>query len=720
MAFDRAKFINIFVEEAKEHITKITEGLSTLEKDPSDTENLNAIFRTAHTIKGSARMLKLAPIGEVAHKIEDILDAIKNSEIVVTRQIVSALYKGIDTISELVECAGAGQDISSSGTDVCALLEELLNMPEDSVDLVEKTPEHEQDTHTQAYQPVKAAETLRINADKLDTLIKLMGEIVTHQRQLKERVTEIKEVMRLSKIHSLKLDALSSEFPQLDSLSSDAAKINLRAKQLAAELTNDGNVQELLNETLQEVALTMRMVPLSTVFDSFGRTIRDASRALGKDINFTVAGGDTELDKKMVEKIADPLIHMIRNSLDHGIEESSVRRAAGKADIGEIALRAFYDSGNVVIDVADDGAGLAIEKIKNKALQRRLFDETALNAMSDAEVFDLIFYPGFSTASIITDVSGRGVGMDVVKKNIVDELKGTISIESKPGLGTRFTMRVPMTLAIMGVIVFETAGLVFALPKSAVVEIVKVPDTELVDVVMSKALRLREELIPVESLTKVLGLPDNGNGKHSEVLILVIKISDDKLGLIIDSIVEEENMVIKPFPKHMKNLQLVSGVTVSGKNEVINLLNVSGVIKAVRQGAGKTRAAVPVAKEHHAIKILVVDDSINTREIEKSILEAYGYEVDIAEDGIEALEKTGKQKYDVVITDVEMPRLDGFALTQTLRKDVNYAATPIIIVTSREKEVDRQRGIAVGADAYIVKGTFEQTTLLETIRSLAG
>ncbi|MBF0518809.1 MAG: response regulator, partial [Nitrospirae bacterium] len=238
--------------------------------------------------------------------------------------------------------------------------------------------------------------------------------------------------------------------------------------------------------------------------------------------------------------------------------------------------------------------------------------------------------------------------------------------------------------------------------------------------VSSRALRLREELITVEPLCKVLGITDGGNGKKSGVLILIVSIGEDKLGLIIDSILDEENMVIKPLPRHMRNMPLVFGVTVSGKNEIINLLNVSGVIKAARQVAGHTRAGIPATTEHNAIKILVVDDSINTREIEKSILEAYGYEVDIAEDGIEALEKTGKQKYDVIITDVEMPRLDGFALTQTLRKDNNYSNTPIIIVTSREKEADRQRGIAVGADAYIVKGTFEQTNLLETIRSLAG
>ncbi|MBF0518810.1 MAG: Hpt domain-containing protein, partial [Nitrospirae bacterium] len=406
MAFDRAKFLSMFVEEAKEHIAKMTEGFSTLDKDPGDIENLNALFRTAHTIKGSARMLKLASIGEVAHKIEDVLEALKNNQIVLTRQVISALYKGVDTISELVESAGAGEDISGSGIEVCTMLEELLNVPEDSVVSEEKAPDPEQAvlTPAKAAQPVKNIETLRINANKLDTLIKLMGEIVTHQSRLKERITEVKALMRLSKAHYLKLNALSAGFPQLDGLSNDVLNINMRIKQLAGELTTDGNVQELLNETLKEVALTMRMVPLSTVFDSLGRTVRDISGTLGKDINFTVEGGETELDKKLVEKVSDPLIHMIRNSLDHGIEESSVRKAAGKPEVGEITLRAFYDSGNVVIEVADDGAGLAAEKLKGKALQRRLFDEAALNAMTDAEAYDLIFYPGISTASIITDV----------------------------------------------------------------------------------------------------------------------------------------------------------------------------------------------------------------------------------------------------------------------------------------------------------------------------
>ncbi|MEO5357983.1 MAG: hybrid sensor histidine kinase/response regulator [Nitrospirae bacterium YQR-1] len=725
MAFDKTKFIKIFVDEAKEHLAKASEGIAILEKDPTDVENLNAIFRIAHTIKGSARMVKLVPIADVAHKLEDVLEALRSNRIEVTRQVISALYAGVDVMSELVESAGLGADISGAGTCVCRVLEQLTGMTEEPGDLQEK-PEIKQQGPTpqlpvKPIAEIKTIETLRINADKLDTLIKLMGEIVTQQIRLKERVSEVKEVVRLSKKHIIKLDAMAENFPEHKGLFHNASQIYSRLKNLAAGLINDGNVQELLNESLQEVALTMRMVPLSTVFDSFGKTIRDMSRALGKDVNFKVEGGQTELDKKLVEKIADPLIHMIRNSLDHGIEESPVRKAAGKPEVGTIALRAYYDSGNVVIEVADDGAGIAIEKLKNKALQRRLFDKSTLNAMSETQVFDLIFYPGLSTAAIITDVSGRGVGMDVVKKNIVDELKGTISVESKPGQGTRFIIRVPMTLAIMGLILVETSGMVFALPKSSVAEIVKVPEAELVNVVHSKALRLREQLIPVERLSGILHLPDSdNNGKKTETLILIVSIADEKFGLVIDSIVDEENMVIKPLPGHMRNLSLVSGVTVSGKNEIISLLNVSGIIKAAREAAGRTKAVKLVHKDKTTIKILVVDDSINTREIEKSILESYGYEVDMAEDGIEALEKTAQNKYDVVITDVEMPHLDGFALTQRLRQDDRYVHTPVIIVTSREKEEDKRRGIAAGADAYIIKGTFEQTNLLNTIRSLVG
>ncbi len=751
MALDMAKFMARFVEEARDHVTKLNEGLVSLEKDPGDAETTNAVFRSAHTIKGSARMMKLTPISEVAHKLEDCLGAVREKKISYSRELADLLFKGIDAISEMIEKTAAGQDLAMDNTALC---EELMRAAEGQSVSTEKTaellspvqaaapappaPEGPRPplsdspasapagaSETTARQKTKemTGETVRINAEKLDGLIKLMGEIVSNQNRLKQRLRDVKELEAAAQRYTKFLTGLESDDiagfrEEIVSTNNNLFKM---IKQLLSNARNDTVIQELLTEELQEKALMLRMVPLSTVFDSFGRMMRDISRSLGKEIDFFVEGGDIELDKKMVEKLSDPLVHMLRNSLDHGIETGEERARAGKSDKGMVRLSASYDAGSVLIELTDDGRGISLEKIREKALRKNMFTTEELDSMPEAELIDLIFHPGFSTSAIITDLSGRGVGMDVVKRNIVEELRGTVTIETREGNGTAFFIRLPLTLAVMRILLVNASGMTFAVTSHYVSEIIRAQLEDLITVVDKKAMRLREELIPVTSLEALLKLPpgDKKAGPDKgDALIIIVRVGNEKVGLIVDRIVDEENMVIKSLPSHMRNIPLVSGLTLSGKNEIINVLNIPAVIDAAREVRETKAAKEPVGKAR--IHILVVDDSVNTREIEQNILQAYGYKVTLAGDGMEALEKTKESSYDLIITDVEMPRLDGFSLTERLRASERYKSTPIIIVTSREKEEDKRRGITVGADAYIVKGAFDQSNLLETVQNLVG
>jgi chemotaxis protein histidine kinase CheA len=387
-------------------------------------------------------------------------------------------------------------------------------------------------------------------------------------------------------------------------------------------------------------------------------------------------------------------------------------------------ISAHYEGGSVLIELSDDGSGISLQKIKEKALRKKLFDEATLNTLSESELIDLIFYSGFSTSTLITDVSGRGVGMDVVKKNIVEDLKGTIRIITKEGQGTTFYIRLPLILAITHVLLFRTSDKVFAIPANSVREILRVPKTEMIEILDKRAIRLHEQLIPVVELNMLLNLPVSEAPEEIDtenLLIVIVHRENEQLGLIIDSLLDEEDMVIKSLPPHMKNNRWVSGVIITGNNETVNVLNVATILEAAKEMKGLKRdRKKTLEEEKRVINILVVDDSINTREIEKSILEAYGYRVTLADDGLEALEKAQKFKYDLIITDIEMPHLDGFSLTEKLRKDNQYKNTPIIIVTSREREEDKRKGIQVGADAYIIKGAFDQSNLLETVQSLIG
>ncbi len=761
MALDMKKFLARFAEEARDHLNRLNEGLVHLENHPDDPETIDAVFRSAHTIKGSARMMKLSLIADVAHKMEDALGALRAKKMAYSRDLADVLFKGIDCISGMVEKVHQGQEATA---DTATLLEELAKASEgtfvsaggaassgpqpetvaapsprvasgtthaagdagtEEPKETSSTPGH--DGKAGAPQLVSAgatksrpADSIRVKADKLDELIRLMGEIVSNQNRLKRRLSDVREAEKAAKKN---LDFLAEigegEASPVDrEMIQSGRSLHARLKQLASSMRDDAGMQELLTAELQEKALLLRMVPLSTVFDSLPRMVRDVARSQGKDIELVIEGGDIGLDKKMIEKIGDPLVHMLRNAVDHGIESAEERQKAGKRKQGTIKLSASYDAGSVVIELADDGGGLALDKIREKALRKKLYDEAELGAMTEGEIVDLIFQPGFSTSPIITDISGRGVGMDVVKKNIVQDLKGTIKIDTKPGKGTSFSLRVPMTLAVMRVLLIESCGTTFALIAHYVSEITRISESETMTVLNKKAIRLREEFIPVVDLGSLLRLTRKGGTDRTGLLVLFVRMGSEKLGLIVDSLLDEEDIVIKALPGHMQNMHLVSGVTISDKNEIINILHVPGLIEA----AGQTEQVMRAPEEGRALAthILVVDDSLNTRDIEKDILEAYGYSVDLASDGQEAVERTREKKYDLVITDVEMPRLDGFALTERLRSDLSYKDTPIIIVTSREKEEDKKRGILVGANAYIVKGAFDQSSLLETVQNLIG
>lgn len=733
MAFDHSKFLARFIEEAREHCSRISEGLLNLEKCPGDAEMLNGLFRSAHTIKGSSRMMKLTGVTGLAHKMEDVLDAVRVGKIPLSAPVSDVLFRGVDALSALLERISAG-DMSAEAPE--ALCEELAQISEStfSGDATISSAQPESSDKSAALTvpapaepaPVnkaakgRPADYLRVNAAKLDDLIRLMGEIVSEYGRFRRHVGRLCEIERTLARH---LKAVSGKLhipdTEPDPLIEAGAALQLHLRQSVRSMYDASLLQEHLVGDLQETSLRMRMQPLSTVFDPLRRTVRDLANEHGKDVDFVADGGDTELDRKIIDRIGDSLMHMIRNSLDHGLESAEERAAAGKPLKGAIRLSAYYDSGCAVISLSDDGRGLSVEKLREKARAKRLFEDDTLAGMSRAEITDLIFLPGFSTSPLITDISGRGVGLDVVKKSIVDELKGTVAIESREGNGTSFLLRLPLNLAVFPLFFLSANKSIFALPATSLVEMLAVQRSEIIEIVNKRAIRLREQLIPVENLSALIKLPGVPAPEVNGVQIVIIRDGEEKLGLIVDDIIGREEMVVKPLPSHLQNLRMVSGVTIGERDSIISVLHVPELIRQAREITDPGRLR-PAFKEERIATVLVADDSINTREIEKSILEAYGYAVITAEDGEEAFEKTRDKLYDLVITDVEMPRLDGFSLTERLRGDERYRNVPIIIVTSREKDEDKKRGILVGANAYIVKGAFDQSNLIETVRSLIG
>jgi chemotaxis protein histidine kinase CheA/CheY-like chemotaxis protein len=742
MAFDHSKFLARFIEEAREHCSRMSEGLLNLEKSPGDSEMINSLFRSAHSIKGSSRMMKLAGITELAHKMEDILDGVRGGKFTLAASISDILFRGVDALQGMLERVSAGETAVAAPEGLCEELTLAATastegnapaIPADPVPAVDSgrplpdSPPLEQPTgptDDATSQPsvakVRQVDYLRVNAAKLDELIKLMGEIVSEHGRARRHIARLGEIERTMARHVRSVAAhLNNGGSESKAYGETGAALQLSLHQSVRAIYDASLMQDHLVADLQETSLRMRMQPLSTVFDPLRRTVRDLAREQEKEIDFIVEGGETELDRKIIDRIGDSLLHMIRNALDHGVGTAAERREVGKNPTGTIILSACYDSGCVTISLSDDGRGLSVDRIREKALARRLFAPEVLAGMSRAEITNLIFMPGFSTSPIITDLSGRGVGMDVVRKSVVDELKGTIIIDTKEGVGTTFLLRLPLNLAVFPLFLFAVNGKNCALPATSIAEMILLERGEIIKIVNKRAIRLRSQIIPVEDLAVILGVPPESPPRGDKVLIVIVRDGEEKLGLMVDEIIGREEMVVKPLPPHLQNLRMVSGVTIGERNSIINVLHVPELFRKARDIA-EPAPLNAVEKKSLLQTILVVDDSTNTREIEKSILEAYGYGVETAEDGEEAFAKTRGALYDLVITDVEMPRLDGFSLTAKLRADERYRNVPVIIVTSLEKEEDKKRGILVGANAYIVKRAFDQSNLLETVRSLIG
>jgi len=717
MALDIKKFIGRFVEEAKEHLGRLASGLAEIEQGAVSAEKINSLFRSVHTLKGSSRMLKLEPITQVSHSLEDLLSALREERVTVNPPVIALLYQGVDALSDQIQqliAHGQVDALSSVNAQLCQQLTaiaegEVLNTAVMAAVEPAELKLSELDTQgsssATAQPTLTASDTVRVKLDKLEELINLMGELVSSHagmRQLAGTAQRLGQQLQ---------EQLQGSLPvAIQQFSRDMRDIVLSQESL---------MQELHDKTLQ-----MRMLPLAIVLDPAARLVRDMARSLNKKVECRIYGSEIELDRQMIDQLADPIIHLLRNALDHGIETPAIRQQKGKPAQGLLQISARQDGGWVVLEVRDDGMGLSLSAIRDTALKKGLVSSEQLAEMSEQQISDLIFEPGFSTSNMITEFSGRGVGMDVVKRSIVDDLQGVISLHSRADEGTCFTLRLPLSLAMMRVLLVRAGEQVLGFTAQYVTELISVDPDALISVADRNAVIIRNEFVPVIQLVDLLKLPQESAPKRSlsrtrsDLLLLVIRVHTEKLALIVDELLDERDLVIKQLPEHLSFNPLISGMVTTGHNELVSLIHVPYVLDIARQSRQPSAKRAQADQDKPKKRILVVDDSLNTREIERDVLEAWGYHVTLAEHGQEGLDKALAEQFDAVLTDVEMPVMDGFTLTARLREHERYQECPIIIITSREKESDRRRGIEVGADAYIVKGSFDQNSLVDTLKVL--
>jgi two-component system chemotaxis sensor kinase CheA len=520
-------------------------------------------------------------------------------------------------------------------------------------------------------------QTIRVDVKRLDHLMNLIGELVLGKN-------------RLIKIN-------------------DDVEERYEGEAFLEELNQVVSIVSLVTTDLQIAVMKTRMLPIGKVFNKFPRMIRDLSRELNKKIELEISGEETELDKSIVEEIGDPLVHIIRNSCDHGIEVGDVRVASGKDEGGTIQLKAYHEGNHIVIQIIDDGKGLDADMLKQKSIEKGIITEKEADAMSEKEAFGLIFRPGFSTAAQVTSVSGRGVGMDVVKTNI-EKLNGMIDIDSEVGKGTSMKLKIPLTLAIIQALLVGVQEEYYAIPLASVLETVRINKEDIYTVESRSVMRLRNEvlsLVHIGDIFEVERVFDNS--EHAYVVVL--GLAESKIGLIVDTLIGQEEIVIKSLGEYLKGIEGIAGATIRGDGGVTLIVDVAALMqmaKSVKSTVGnESNDAKKIGVKNSASDycVMVVDDSKTDRTIMRKSLEPLGITLVEAVDGVEALNvlKQGDHFFDAMLIDIEMPRMDGYTLASEIKKYNKYKNLPLIAVTSRAGKADRMRGVESGMVEYITK-----------------
>ena len=521
-------------------------------------------------------------------------------------------------------------------------------------------------------------QTIRVDVKRLDHLMNLIGELVLGKN-------------RLIKIN-------------------DDVEERYEGEEFLEELNQVVSIVSLVTTDLQIAVMKTRMLPIGKVFNKFPRMIRDLSRELGKKIELEISGEETELDKSIVEEIGDPLVHIIRNSCDHGVESIERRLEAGKSETGIIGLKAYNEGNHIVIQITDDGAGMDPDRLKMIAIDKGVISEKEADIMSDKEAFGLIFRPGFSTAAQVTNVSGRGVGMDVVKTNI-EKLNGIIDIESELEKGTVMKLKIPLTLAIIQALLVGVQEEYYAIPLASVLETVRINKDEIYTVENRSVMRLRDEVLSLVHIADIFEV-ERVFDSSEHAYVVVLGLAETKIGLIVDTLVGQEEIVIKSMGEYLHGMDGIAGATIRGDGGVTLIVDVAAIMQMAKtvkssvtaeNGAGSGSSREKTQPSDY--KVMIIDDSKTDRKIMTMALKPLGITLVEATDGVEALNilKSGEHHFDALLIDIEMPRMDGYTLASEIKKYNRYKSLPLIAVTSRSGKADRMRGVESGMVEYITK-----------------
>ncbi len=760
------RLLETFKIEVKEHINTISKGLIELEKDldaEKSAKILEEIYRSAHSMKGASRAVNLTEIEQICQALESCFSKMKNKELKASSQVFDIFHSVINTIELLVN-----NDEEKPDKDVIShYINTLLNieayqetLPPPDTNQPKKTAvkkqqedekkieKEETKTHPKPQEESKEApiktphikeDTIRLSSKKIDEIYLLAEESLQvklfHQQEFNEIKLMAEDIKRIRKAWSVVYSNIlnlkqnkdiqkeklgSTLFANIDTI--DESIKNVERKFNALQNTSrfvQNTTQNILDNLVDEIKQVL-MLPFSNLLDGFPRLVRDLSKAMHKEIEIEIVGSNIEVDRRIMEELKDPLIHLIRNSVDHGIATPTERLKAGKDKKGIININIQQvDANNVKIDIKDDGRGIDIEQLKEKAIKLGHINKEETKQLSEEEILKMLFKSGITTTKIITDISGRGLGLAIVEEK-VEKLGGNVEVKSQKDKGATFSIIVPTSISkTQGLVVLSNQNK-YIIPVSNILETLRVKKSYLKKVENRDTIQHQKKTLPIVNLADVLQIGFNEKGKRNSFLhIVIIESLNQRIGFVVDEIVNEQEVLFKKLNHPLQKVKNIAGVSLLGTGEICPIINSQDIVKSSVEIA----PTMPVQKGEKGDKatkksILIAEDSITSRLFLKNILESAGYKVRATIDGREAFTALKQEPFDLLISDIEMPRMNGFELTENIRKDKVLGELPIVLVTSLSKREDQEKGIEVGANAYIIKSSFEQSNLLEVIKRL--
>ncbi|MBI4651397.1 hybrid sensor histidine kinase/response regulator [Candidatus Desantisbacteria bacterium] len=755
---------DVILEALKEDSLELIQGLNTnllsLEKNPGQKECWTDVMRGLHNLKGLSKVMGFENIETLSHRLEDIVRLINEEKITFSASMLNVILKGVDAIDLLLKAVINKQTVDYDITPIMGQLDKIAKgEPLDTLDTKpdskiprqkEKPDKEPEKQNEELVSPAIAAspahspgqDSIRIKTEKLDYLLNLASEMIIDRICMNKEIKDMEKIQdsfyrEIQEWHKFSLEWRNKFFLINNQGMSD---INLR---LNKNIQNIFGLKEQFDNLFHNHSRTIshhntiisdyqnrimgtRMLPISVLFSTFPRMVRDLSNQFGKEINLVIEGEETEVDKKIIENLRDPLIHIIRNSIDHGIEAPDERIKKGKPGAGEIKLAVSYQGNQLKINISDNGQGINIEKInikkkKKKTIEKKIYTEKDIESLKKKDLINLIFKPGFSTKDIITSLSGRGVGMDVVLHNI-KILNGSIDVESdSSGIGTNIILLIPLSLTTTNILIVRVKGQLMGIPSLNVEEAINIKYEDIHTIEGREAISVHDHIIPLVWMDITLNIRKKKQKEgRPDILSAVILGSEQKrIAFVVDELVDEHEVVVKSIEDKLQNISAVIGATILGSGEVDLILSpFELMIKAREKEIRNLMEKTDKKTKAEAPSVLVVDDQLTIRQLQKIILESYGYKVVLAKNGKDALEQLAKLNINLVITDIQMPEMDGLTLVKMIKSDENYKKIPVVIVSSLGSEEDKKKGISVGANAYITKAEFNQQNLLEIINSL--